>query len=93
MKKLMFIVSQFGKSSCSLKRALFERYGRVVEADVMTDKNFGFVHVDAGMGKNTSLKIWLFLARSKTIWKGPNGFNPTEGQGIRDAGKIESIKY
>ena len=33
-------------------RALFERYGRVVEADVMTDKNFGFVHVDAGMGKN-----------------------------------------
>ena len=33
-------------------RALFERYGRVVEADVMTDKNFGFVHVDAGMGKS-----------------------------------------
>jgi len=32
-------------------RALFERYGRVVEADVMTDKNFGFVHVDAGMGR------------------------------------------
>ena len=31
-------------------RALFERYGRVVEADVMTDKNFGFVHVDAVMG-------------------------------------------
>merc|ERR1719422_2003424 len=32
-------------------RALFERYGRVVEADVMTDKNFGFVHVDASMGR------------------------------------------
>jgi len=32
-------------------RTLFERFGRVVEADVMTDKNFGFVHVDAGIGR------------------------------------------
>ena len=37
-------------------RALFERYGRVVEADVMTDKNFGFVHVDAGMGNLADFK-------------------------------------
>ena len=37
-------------------RALFERYGRVVEADVMTDKNFGFVHVDAGMGNLADYK-------------------------------------
>ena len=37
-------------------RALFERYGRVVEADVMTDKNFGFVHVDASMGNLADYK-------------------------------------
>ena len=44
-------------------RALFERYGRVVEADVMTDKNFGFVHVDAGMGN--------FLADNKQVLTKP----------------------
>ena len=42
-------------------RALFERYGRVVEADVMTDKNFGFVHVDAGMGEETISENCLII--------------------------------
>ena len=47
-------------------RALFERYGRVVEADVMTDKNFGFVHVDAGMGEETiSENYQSFVSRSR----------------------------
>ena len=33
----------------------------------MTDKNFGFVHVDAGMGKKASLNIWLFSSQVKNI--------------------------
>ena len=32
-------------------RALFEAYGEVMEADVISEKNYGFVHVDAGMGE------------------------------------------
>jgi len=32
-------------------RNLFEPYGTVTECDVMTNKNFGFVHIDASMGR------------------------------------------
>ena len=51
-----------------------------------------FAHCSKGEIHNSQK---LFLVRSKTIWKVQNGFEPTEGQGIRDAGvnKIESIKY
>jgi len=30
---------------------LFEAYGEVMEADVISEKNYGFVHVDGGMGE------------------------------------------
>ena len=29
---------------------MFEPHGTVVECDVMTNKNFGFVHIDASIG-------------------------------------------
>ena len=32
-------------------RGLFEPYGTVMECDVINDKNFGFVHIDARIGK------------------------------------------
>ena len=32
-------------------RSLFEPYGTVTECDVMADKNFGFVHIDASIGE------------------------------------------
>jgi len=32
-------------------RQLFETYGTVMEADVMSGKNYGFVHIDASIGK------------------------------------------
>jgi len=38
-------------------RALFEPYGTVTECDVMTNKNFGFVHIDASMGKGNLNKM------------------------------------
>jgi len=38
-------------------RSLFETYGEVMEADVINDKNYGFVHVDAGMGRGKIQKI------------------------------------
>ena len=30
---------------------MFETYGEVIEADVMTGKNFGFVHIDSTIGR------------------------------------------
>jgi len=38
-------------------RSLFEAYGEVVEADVISDKNYGFVHVNAGMGRSKIQKV------------------------------------
>jgi len=36
---------------------LFEAYGEVMEADVISEKNYGFVHVDGGMGRGKIQKI------------------------------------
>jgi len=38
-------------------RSLFETYGEVLEADVISDKNYGFVHVNAGMGRSKIQKV------------------------------------
>merc|ERR1719412_2057440 len=38
-------------------RELFEPYGEVVEADVMTNKNFGFVHIDSSIGRSEINRI------------------------------------
>jgi hypothetical protein len=32
-------------------REMFEPFGTVMEADVISGKNYGFVHIDASIGK------------------------------------------
>ena len=40
---------------------MFEQYCTVLEADIMTDKAYGFVHVDAGLGKDRVDQIIRFI--------------------------------
>ena len=32
-------------------RELFEPYGTIVEADAISGKNYGFIHIDASIGR------------------------------------------
>jgi hypothetical protein len=38
-------------------RALFEPFATVVEADAISGKNYGFVHIDASIGKTKLAQV------------------------------------
>ncbi|XP_023338475.1 RNA-binding protein lark-like isoform X2 [Eurytemora carolleeae] len=53
----MFIGNVADGTTNEQLRSLFESYCEVLEADVMTGKNFGFVHIDASVGRGKTNQI------------------------------------
>jgi hypothetical protein len=46
-------------------REMFEPFGTVMEADVISGKNYGFVHIDASIGKAKISQIVRLVSPDK----------------------------